>query len=217
MTVDLSSKRSRGRPRSENARSAVLKAAYEILVDSGFGSFSIDAVSVRSGVARSTIHRWWASKGMLAIESCLEHVLASISFRITTSSSRDVMRILENTAAKLAGPEGKVVASIIAEGQRDPDALELFSRVYFHPLRAEAIKVVQAGIDRGEFRPNLDAGVFLDSGIGAMYAKVLLQQPITKEWVKTLTEQLLNAARAMPSSEKAGTRRRCPGVTRSAD
>ncbi|HKQ81300.1 MAG TPA: TetR/AcrR family transcriptional regulator C-terminal ligand-binding domain-containing protein [Steroidobacteraceae bacterium] len=189
-------KKTRGRPRSEQARAAVLQAAYDILVSSGFAAFSIDAVASRAGVARTTIHRWWASKGMLAIESFVEHILTDFDFHISDSASTDFLRLFEDTVTMLAGSYGKVVASIIAEGQRDPDTLNLFVKVYFRPIRLEAIKVVQAGIDSGEFRPQLDPAVLLDAGIGAVYARLLLQQPITREWTKRLAEQLLHGALA---------------------
>ena len=204
------SKKTRGRPRSEQARTAVLQAAYDLLVGSGFAAFSIDAVASRAGVARTTIHRWWTSRGMLAIESFVEHILADIDFQITDSASADFLQMFEDTTAILAGPDGRVIASIIAEGQRDTDALDLFMKVYFYPVRAEAIDVVKAGIDSGEFDPQLDPVVLLDAGIGAIYTRLLLRQPITREWTKTLAHQLLHGALAAPSPVGEASKRPAP-------
>src|SRR5690349_17515821 len=61
--------RGAGRPRSESAHRAVLEAAYATLEEGGIEHFSIDRVGRRSGVARTTIYRWWPSKAALAIES----------------------------------------------------------------------------------------------------------------------------------------------------
>jgi hypothetical protein len=44
-----------GRPRSEASRRAVLDAAFAILVETGLGCFSIDAVATRAGVAQRSI------------------------------------------------------------------------------------------------------------------------------------------------------------------
>lgn len=189
-------KKARGRPRSAQARAAVLQAAYDILADGGFAAFSIDAVASRSGVARTTIHRWWASRGVLAIESFVEHTLANFDFQISCSASADFLRLIGDACERLGGADGRVVASIIAEAQRDPDTLVLFNELYFHPVRSAAMAVVQAGIDSGEFRAELDPVVMLDAGIGAIYAKLLLQQPLTLEWSARLARQLLGGALA---------------------
>ncbi len=46
-------------PRIARSRAAVIEAAAELLAEEGMSGFSIDAVSRRSGVARTTIYRHW--------------------------------------------------------------------------------------------------------------------------------------------------------------
>jgi TetR/AcrR family transcriptional regulator of autoinduction and epiphytic fitness len=52
-------------PRVTRSRRAVLEAAVEVLAESGYGAFTIDAVARRSGVARSTIYRLWPARAAL--------------------------------------------------------------------------------------------------------------------------------------------------------
>ena len=61
-----------GRPRCDATRKAVLHAAYELLAEGGLSRFTIEGVATRSGVARTTIYRWWPTKGALAMEGFLE-------------------------------------------------------------------------------------------------------------------------------------------------
>ena len=47
------------RPRSEEAQKKVLDTAVELVAEVGISGFTVDAVSKRSGVAKTTIYRRW--------------------------------------------------------------------------------------------------------------------------------------------------------------
>jgi AcrR family transcriptional regulator len=49
-------------PRIVRTRSAVLRAATDLLVEGGPAAMTVDAVVARSGVAKSTIYRHWPSR-----------------------------------------------------------------------------------------------------------------------------------------------------------
>jgi AcrR family transcriptional regulator len=60
-------------PRISRTRSAVVRAATDLLVEGGPTAVTVDAIVTRSGVAKSTIYRHWTSRdGILVsvIESC---------------------------------------------------------------------------------------------------------------------------------------------------
>ena len=56
-----------GRRRSEASRKAILDATYELLKAVGFHQMSIEGVASRAGVGKTTIYRWWSSKGVLVL------------------------------------------------------------------------------------------------------------------------------------------------------
>ncbi|HEX8935935.1 MAG TPA: helix-turn-helix domain-containing protein, partial [Pseudonocardiaceae bacterium] len=60
-----------GDPRVARSRRVIIDAAVALLVERGFGATTVEAISARSGAAKTTIYRWWPSKGLLAIESFL--------------------------------------------------------------------------------------------------------------------------------------------------
>lgn len=59
----------RGRPRSERARKAILAATIELLREQGLHATCMDDVAARAGVSKATIHRWWPSKEVLALDA----------------------------------------------------------------------------------------------------------------------------------------------------
>ena len=54
--------RPRGRPRSETARKAVLRAALRLVAAHGYRALTIEGIAAAAGVGKQTIYRWWPSK-----------------------------------------------------------------------------------------------------------------------------------------------------------
>src|SRR5277367_6478068 len=92
-----------GRPRDEVARAAILKSANAILVEKGIGGFTIEAVAARAGVAKTTIYRWWPSKGALAMAGFLAETAPKISYPNSGSALADLISQLRRVAAVYGG------------------------------------------------------------------------------------------------------------------
>lgn len=59
----------RGRKRDHTRDIAILDAALDVLADTGYAGFTIDAVVERAGVGRATVYRRWASKEALVVDA----------------------------------------------------------------------------------------------------------------------------------------------------
>ena len=57
------------RPLSEVARAKMLAAAHEVIVSDGLDACTVDEVARRSGVAKTTIYRHWASREALLADA----------------------------------------------------------------------------------------------------------------------------------------------------
>ena len=183
--------RTAGRPRSGASHRAILEAAHAILVETGLKSFSIEAVAGRAGVARTTIYRWWPDKGRLVNESFLNAFRPQLSFTRTDSPSDDLRSWLASLARALSGPDGRIAASVMAQAQGDPETQRLFLEEFSTPLRRNSTALLQAGIDRGQFRADLDVARVLDAAIGAVYLRLLLGQSLEQGWVSALADTIL--------------------------
>src|SRR5512134_4027651 len=62
----------RGRPRSQRARRAVMDAARALVDKGGYEAATIESIAARSGVAKTTIYRSWASRGALLVDLLME-------------------------------------------------------------------------------------------------------------------------------------------------
>ncbi len=188
-----------GRPRSEDARWAVLDAAYVILVETGLGRFSIEAVATRAGVARTTIYRWWPSKGLLAIESLLEAFKPQLAYAATEDPVADFRALVGSLAYALSGPAGRIAASAVAQAQSDPETREMFVERFSKPLRAESSRLLARGIESGVLRSDLDVPLVLDTVVGAIYLRLLLGQPLDADWAGALSETVLRGCLTGPA------------------
>jgi len=203
--------RSAGRPRSEGARRAVLDAAYAILVETGLGKFSIEAVALRSGVARTTIYRWWPSKGLLAIESFLEAFRPQLAYAETGDAAADFRAFVRSLAHALSGPAGRIAASVVAQAQSDPETRQMFLETVSKPLRHESSQLLARGIKGGELRADLDVPLVLDAAVGAVYLRLLLGQPLDASWSHALSDTVLRgclAGRNLPFNPSKPLRHR---------
>ena len=63
--------RGRGRPRSEEHRNAVLKAAMDLMQEDDPRMASVDRISERSGVSKATIYKWWLNRTAVAFAKAL--------------------------------------------------------------------------------------------------------------------------------------------------
>jgi AcrR family transcriptional regulator len=186
-----------GRPRDDAAQEAILKAANEILEEKGIAGFAIETVAARAGVAKTTIYRWWPSKGALAIAGFLAETAPKIFYNRTDSAIADIRDQLKRVAAVYSGGTGRVLSAIIAEGQRDPTTIQAFIEGYAQPRREEAKAILRAGVARGELRADIDLDIVVDALYGPIYYRMLIPlAPIDVAWVDSLAEHVMGGIKS---------------------
>ena len=75
----------------------MLATTFELLSESGVGGLTVDEVSRRSGVAKTTIYRHWPTRAALVIDAC-SRISAEQKAPDTGSLEGDVTAILTNIA-----------------------------------------------------------------------------------------------------------------------
>lgn len=163
-----------GRKRDETSRQAILDAAFALMQEGGFAAFSIEGVAARAGVGKTTIYRWWASKGMLAVEAFLVTAEPTIVFPESASTRADIVRQMQSLAALYRGPIGQVVRDMLGAAQHDGAMREAFNAGFLEPRRQLARAVFQRGVARGEFSSSIDIDVAIDALWAPIYYRMLV-------------------------------------------
>jgi AcrR family transcriptional regulator len=176
----------------------VLRAAYDLLSEGGLGRFTIEGVAARSGVARTTIYRWWPSKGALAMEGFLATTAPDIAVPPTGSVVADLRSVMRLFARIMSGTPGRIIRGILAEGQSDPETIEAFMAGYVRPRRAELRALVERGIASGELRAGTDVEMICYGLFGPIYLRMMLNEGLDEAWVDRLTISVLERCATAP-------------------
>src|ERR1700759_4404542 len=71
--------RTRGRPRSDASKQAILQVAYRLLKKRGIASVSTQELAKQAGVSTATLYRWWKSKEAVLLDAFLERVKPALA------------------------------------------------------------------------------------------------------------------------------------------
>ncbi|MFD4545103.1 TetR/AcrR family transcriptional regulator [Streptomyces sp. NPDC058466] len=180
-----------GRPRSEQARGAVLSACTELLRQGGLRATTTDRIAALSGVSKATIYKWWPNKYAVAVEAFLSRMYAESPDPDTGSSFEDFRLAVRGMMRFSASPDGRIFAQLVAEAQNDPAvAAELRERL-IAPRRALVRVIWDRGVARGELREDVDPEVALDLLFGpTMYRLVAGHAPLDE----TAADDIVRAA-----------------------
>jgi AcrR family transcriptional regulator len=162
----------RGRPRSEEARHAVLNATIEIMQEDGLRGASVDRIAERSGVSKTTIYKWWPSKMSVAVDAFYERLASDSPVPDTGSAAQDFRVLLRAVMAFYNGSLGTIYAQLVGESQFYPDERDRIRTNQVNLRREAVMEIWNRGTERGELNSNIDPEVVLDIIFGAaMYRK----------------------------------------------
>jgi AcrR family transcriptional regulator len=152
MTLEQASRRRRG----QELEDAILDAAWEQLLEGGYGNFTVDAVAERAGTSRSVVYRRWDDRDAL--------VSAAIAFGLrrsrvdapdTGSLREDVIELLRRSSSVRA-PLAPLLSVMIGTHFSE-------TGVTFADIRAQMIgggrthgamdDIIERAIVRGEIDP----------------------------------------------------------------
>ena len=109
-----------GRPRSEQARAAVLNAVDDLLVEGGYAAMTMKNIAERAGVSRQTVYRWWSTKAEILFEATAEDAIEEMSIPPSESPVADLTAYLEALVRFLVdSPAGIGYRALVGEAQHD--------------------------------------------------------------------------------------------------
>jgi AcrR family transcriptional regulator len=114
-------------PRIARSRQKLLDAATALLVEGGPAAVTVDAVSERSGVAKSTLYRHWPSRTDLLVGVMRAHLPVLEAPDLSVGFAPALAALLARVADTFADPEwASILPALIALQQHQPELTELF-------------------------------------------------------------------------------------------
>ncbi len=166
--------RSRGRPRSEVARGAILKAAAELIERGGIGAVTMEAVATRAGVGKPTVYRNWPNADALAMAALMSTTRMPKVVPATARALDDLRLQLRRVARTFSAPSGRNAALMIASADGDSELAKAFRNQVMRASREEGRHLVQRAVADGEVRPDIRIEVVLDVLYGPIFFRLLM-------------------------------------------
>lgn len=178
-----------GRPRCPVTHQNILKAARELVNETGFGCLTVEGIAARAGVGKTTIYRRWPNKASIVLDAFFEDDSPHIAFPDTGNVRDDIRRQMRKLVKELNGPLGCKISMLLANGQFDEEMAEAFRTRWIEPRRNEAREVIKRGVERGEIRKDVDPEVMVDALYGPIYFRLLAEHaPLTQRFADELAE-----------------------------
>lgn len=192
--------RPRGRPRSEEARKAILKAARELLADGGPGSVTMEAVAARAGVGKPTVYRWWPDRHAVAMAALMDADATQDPEAKRRTAIAALRAQLRAIAQRFATSTGRHVASMIAASDPQSELTKAFRNHFVLARRTEGKALLERAIANEEVRADLDLEVALDLLYGPLFFRLLMgHAPLDEGFMDQVVDDTLRGMRVSRS------------------
>ena len=189
-------KRATGRPRSEKTRQAILKAAFHLLKQEGFGGVSTQQIAVEAGVSTATLYRWWDNKQAILLDAYLETTRDLLPSRKIGSPLARLRTYTLRIAQFLKNENGRVFLRLLLAIQDDPALRKGFYEDVFLPRRAEGCAIVEEAIAHSELPDRVDPDFLINQLIGPQVLRALLGQDLGAKYAQRIFDSVIKAARS---------------------
>jgi AcrR family transcriptional regulator len=187
-TIDSSPQPARpGRPRAASVDRRLHETVLELLREGGPAAVTIDGVTSRSGVAKTTIYRRHPNRNEL-LRSVLANAVTAPEVPRDGSVRDKIGSALEQAWRQMAdvlGPGG--LAALVAN--TDPEFTDLF-RAALRPYVDMLVGRIREDSDAGLLRPGLDAEGVVSLMIGAYLGELVRQGDVEAGWLDRTIELL---------------------------
>ncbi|HEU4882460.1 MAG TPA: TetR/AcrR family transcriptional regulator [Longimicrobium sp.] len=194
-----------GRPRSEEAHTAILRASLELIREVGFDALAMDAIAARAGVGKATVYRRWKNKELLVVEA-IDAIVRAVPDPDTGSTEGDLRVLMNATLRMYADPATAALLSGLVAAMVRSEPIARAVRGGFVGMRREAMRrALERGIARGELRAETDLELALDLLSGPMLWRYLIGgQSVDEGLARGSVDAVMRAFGPAESSHETG-------------
>ena len=189
-------------PRILVSRERVLTTTLTLLTETGLDELTIDEISRRSGVAKTTIYRHWPNRSALVIDACSRMTDSEQEPPDTGSLEGDVRAIVTNIAELLETARwSAIVPSIVDAAEHDPAYADIhreIQRGHAAPLRSALDRAAL----RGDILSTADREAVTASLLGPLfYRRWFSRGKLEAKFVETIIRSALAGLRQDTESQ----------------
>jgi AcrR family transcriptional regulator len=163
---------SRGRPRSDKAHRAILKAALAEVSKTGFRALTVDAIATRANVGKMTIYRRWPNKAAVLMDAFLALIGPATEFPEASTAVESIRLQLRLQATFFCGKYGRIIKALLGEAQFDRELADAFRERWIEPRREMVRGVLQRAVTEGDLRKDVDFQTAIDLFYGPIYYRL---------------------------------------------
>ncbi len=163
-----------GRPRSEAAHDAILKAALRLVTKRGFRAVTVNEIAAEAGVGKMTLYRHWPNKAAVVMDSLLALIGSQTAFPEAETALESLRRQLDLQAAFFRSSRGNLIRSLVAEAQSDSELANAFRERWLMPRRDGVHRTLRQAMEEGSLRKDFDVDTAIDLLYGSIYYRLLL-------------------------------------------
>jgi len=183
----------RGRPRSETARRAILRAARELLDEGGLLSVTMEGVAARAGVGKPTVYRHWSNRYEVAMAALIEATRGTEAPRSRDAPLEALAEQLHRMAALFTSSTGRNVAVMLVSGYGETELSKAFRLYFVQARRDEGRALLKQAIAAGRIRAGVDLELALDLIYGPIFYRLTMAHaPIDAGFVDALLREILS-------------------------
>ena len=181
--------------RVRRSREAVLRATFDLLTEVGLDALSIEEIARRSGVAKTTIYRHWATRSDLVVEAC-SHLVAEGAAPDTGSLRGDLTVALRELAGLLRSARwASVLPSVVDAAERDPRLAQVHATIQRSHATPLATILARAAA-RGEVSTDDDPSEGIAALLGPLYyRRWFSREPLDDDFVEAVVRRFVDGSK----------------------
>jgi AcrR family transcriptional regulator len=181
------------RLRPEEIEAVVINTVFQDLLEHGFRAVTVESISAKTGIAKTSIYRRWPNKAAMVMEAFLFRIGPGIEFPRKPSYVESIRLQMLALAKAFRGPFGSMVKALLGEAQFDAELAEAFRTRWIAPRREAAKAVIQSAIRNKELRADIDLDQALDALYGGLYYRLMIGSgPLSDACVRGIFSAVLD-------------------------
>jgi AcrR family transcriptional regulator len=189
-------KRSLKRLRPAQIEAVIISTVFDELLKNGFRAVTVESISAKTGIAKTSIYRRWPNKAAMVMEAFLFRIGPGIEFPSKSSYVESIRLQMLALAKAFRGPFGSIIKALLGEAQFDAELAEAFRTRWITPRREAAKAVIQSAIRNKELRPDIDLDQALDALYGWLYYRLMIGSgPLSDACVRGIFSAVLDGLR----------------------